>query len=74
MSTAKKPIPPVDVIHEDSGPPLTGVQEKPGSNAVDVDDAQLEEPKDDAFKKSAQAEDASKRPRKRAQTVQSTVR
>jgi hypothetical protein len=27
MTTAKKPTPPVDIIHEDSGPPLTGIQE-----------------------------------------------
>lgn len=67
MSTAKKPIPPVDVIHEDSGPPLTGVEEEQqDSNGVDIDDAQIQEPKDDAFKKSAQPEAKAKRRRKRA--------
>ena len=68
MSTAKKPTPPVDFIHEDSGPPLTGIQEQqPDNNAVDIDDAQIQEPRDDdAFKKSAQPEEEPKRRRKRA--------
>ena len=66
MSTAKKPTPPVDVIQEDSGPPLTGVPEQQDSNAVDIDDAQIQAPKDDAFKKSAQTEAEPKRRRKRA--------
>jgi hypothetical protein len=66
MSTTKKPTPPVDIIHEDSGPPLTGVKEQQESNAVDIDDAQIQEPKDDAFKKSAQPEAEPKRRRKRA--------
>jgi len=52
MNATRKPTPPVDIIHEDSGPPLTGVKEQEG-NAVDIDDAQIQEPKDDAFKKSA---------------------
>ena len=51
--TAKKPIPLVDVINEDSGPPMTGVREQQNGKKVDIDDAQIEEPKDDAFKKSA---------------------
>jgi hypothetical protein len=54
MSANKKPNPPVDVIPEDSGPPLTDVKE-PKKNSegegVDIDDAQIQEPKDDAFKK-----------------------
>ena len=66
MSTAKKPTPPVDVIHEDSGPPLIGEQEQQDSNRVDIDDAQIQEPKDDAFKKPAQPEAEPKRRRKRA--------
>ena len=45
MATAKKRLPPEDVIHEDSGPDKV---------EVDIDDAQIEEPKDDAFKKSPQ--------------------
>jgi hypothetical protein len=66
MSTAKKPTPPVDVINEDSGPPLPGTQEQqPNNDGVDIDDAQIEEPRDDAFKKSAQPEEP-KRRRKRA--------
>jgi hypothetical protein len=63
MSTAKKPTPPVDVIHEDSGPPLTGIED---SNRVGIDDAQIQQPRDDAFKKSAQPEQKPKRRRKRA--------
>jgi hypothetical protein len=66
MSTAKKPTPPVDVIHEDSDPTLTGAKEPQDSNGVDIDDAQIQEPKDDAFKKSAQAESEAKLRRKRA--------
>ena len=54
---AKKPIPPEDVIREESGPPITEVKE-PDKNsddvAVDIDDAQIEEPRDDAFRKSSQ--------------------
>jgi len=61
MSTTKKPIPPVDVIHEDSGPPLTGMRDQQNGKKVDIDDAQIEEPKDDAFKKPAPP-----RPTKRA--------
>jgi hypothetical protein len=57
MITDKKPDPPVDVIHEDSGPPLTDIK-KPKKNAegegLDIDDAQIEEPKDGAFKKAPQ--------------------
>jgi hypothetical protein len=49
MRIAKKPTAPVDVIHEDSGPPLTGDQEQQDSRGVDIDDAQIQEPKDDAF-------------------------
>jgi len=67
MSTAKKPTPPVDMIHEDSGPPLTGVQEqRPGNNGVDIDDAQIQEPKDDVFRKPAELGSTPQRPRKRA--------
>jgi hypothetical protein len=62
MNTAKNPTPPVEIIHEDSGPPLTGVEEQQSdTNGVDIDDAQIQEPKDDAFKKSAQPEAESKR-------------
>jgi hypothetical protein len=66
MSTAKKPNPPVDVIHEDSGPPAAGLPEQQDSNKVDIDDAQIQEPKDNAFKKSAQPDAEPKRRRKRA--------
>ena len=66
MSTAKKSTQPVDVIHEDSGPPLTGEQEQQKDNGVDIDDAQIQAPKDDAFKKPAQPEAEPKRRRKKA--------
>jgi hypothetical protein len=66
MSTAKKPVPPVDVIHEDSGPPLTSGKEEQDSNGLDIDDAQIQEPKDDAFKKPAQPKAEQKLRRKRA--------
>ena len=66
MNTTRKPTAPVDIIHEDSGPPLTGVKEPQDGNAVDIDDAQIQEPKDDAFKKSAQPEVGPKRRRKKA--------
>ena len=65
MSTAKKPNPPADVIHEDSGPPVSGLPEQQDSSGVNIDDAQIQEPKDSAFKKSAQPEAEPKRRRKR---------
>ena len=44
MATKKKPIPPEDVIREESEPPITETQE-PDNNAddveVDIDDAQI---------------------------------
>ena len=57
MRVDKKPNPPLDVIPEDSGPPITGTKEptkKP--EGLDIDDAQIEEPKDGAFKKTPQNE------------------
>ena len=54
MITDKKPNPPVDVIPEDSGPPITDINEpnkNPEGDGIDIDDAQIEKPKDDAFKK-----------------------
>jgi hypothetical protein len=63
MITDKKPNPPVETIPEDSGPPLTDSKEpikNPKGEAVDIDDAQIEEPKDDAFKKAPQKEQPSK--------------
>ena len=63
---AKKPIPPQDVIREESEPPIT--EETPRKNPdaikVDIDDAQIEEPKDDAFRKSPQPVIAPKRRKK----------
>ncbi len=59
MITDKKSDPPVDVIHEDSGPPLTDSKEpkkNPEDEGLDIDDAQIEEPKDGAFKKAPQKE------------------
>jgi len=66
MSTAKKPNPPVDVIHEDSGPPVTGLPEEQNSNGVNIEDAQIQEPKDNVFKKNAQPDAEPKRRRKNA--------
>ena len=58
MITDKKPNhPPVNVIPEDSGPPLTDIKEpkkNPEGEGLDIDDAQIEKPKDDAFKKAPQ--------------------
>jgi hypothetical protein len=57
MIIDKKPNPPVDVIPEDSGPPLTDIKEpkkNPEGDGLDIDDAQIEEPKDGAFKKAPQ--------------------
>lgn len=65
MSVDKQPNPPVDVIPEDSGPPLTDRKE-PAKNpeGLDVDDAQIEEPKDDAFKKTPQKEQPPRKKKK----------
>jgi hypothetical protein len=54
MPTARKPIP-----HED---PKTD----PDQVEVDVDDAQIEEPKDDAFRKSPQPAEPPKQRHKKA--------
>ena len=52
---AKKPIPPEDVIREESEPPITETEEprkkNPDTVNVDIDDALIDEPKDDAFRK-----------------------
>jgi len=65
---AKKPIPTEDVIREESEPPFTEVEEppkeRPGKVEVDIDDAQIDEPKDDAFRKSPQPVKAVKRRKK----------
>jgi hypothetical protein len=65
---AKKPIPPEDVIREESEPPITEVEEPPKKNPnpveVDVDDAQIDLPRDDAFRKSAQPMKEPKRHKK----------
>ena len=55
VKNKKKPVPPADIINEDSGPPVTEVKEpkkNPGGEGIDIDDAQIEEPRDDVFKKS----------------------
>ena len=57
MTTEKKPNPPVEVIPEDSGPPLTDIKEpkkNPEGEGLDIDDAQIEKPKDNVFKKTPQ--------------------
>jgi len=64
----KKPIPQEDVIREESEPPITEIEEPPKKNPdtveVDIDDAQIEEPKDQAFRKSAQPMKAPRRRKK----------
>jgi len=67
MITDKKPNPPVEVIPEDSGPPLTDIKEpkkNPEGEGLDIDDAQIEKPKDDAFKKAPQKEQPSRKSKK----------
>ena len=64
----KKPIPPEDAIREESEPSTTEIKEpqkkNPDTVEVNIDDAQIEEPKDDAFRKSAQPVKAPKRRKK----------
>ena len=68
VAMPKKPIPPDDVIREESEPSITEVEESPKKTpntvGVDIDDAQIEEPKDDAFRKSPQPVKAPKRRKK----------
>jgi hypothetical protein len=45
----KTSSPPIEIINEDSGPPQTDVIKNPLGEALDVDDALIQEPKDDAF-------------------------
>jgi len=62
---AKKPIPPEDVIREESEPPITETEEPRKKDAdtinVDIDDALIDEPKDDAFRTSPQSVNVPKR-------------
>ena len=61
----KKPIPPEDVIREESEPPITEMpKEDPEAVEIDIDDAQIEAPKDDAFRKSPQPVKVPKRRKK----------
>jgi hypothetical protein len=66
MATNKKRIPPEDVIREDSEPTITDPDEAEDEVEVDIDDAQIEEPKDDAFRKSPQPARPPKQRRKMA--------
>ena len=64
---AKKPIPPEDVIREESEPPITETEEPPKNPEtfeIDVDDAQIHERKQDPVRKSAQPVKAPKRRKK----------
>lgn len=65
---AKKQLPPQDVIREESEPSITEIEEPPKKNpdtvGVDIDDAQIEEPRDDAFRKSPEPVKAPKRRKK----------
>jgi len=62
---AKKPIPPEDAIREESEPSITEEEEpqkkNPDTVEVNIDDARIDEPKDDAFRKSPQPVKAPKR-------------
>jgi hypothetical protein len=53
MESKERPIPPAESIKEDSGAPVTEVKEakKNPEGGVDIDDAQIQEPTDDAFRK-----------------------
>lgn len=56
MATNKKPSPPVDAIPKDSTPLSRAARDRrsiPQGEGVDVDDTQIEEPKDDAFRKAS---------------------
>ena len=64
---AKKPIPAEDVIWEESEPPITETEEtpkNPDAISVDIDDALIDEPKDDAFRKSPRSVNDPKRRKK----------
>jgi hypothetical protein len=64
----KKPIPQEDVIRAESEPSITEIEEpqekNPDTVEVDIDDAQIDEPRDDAFRKSPEAVKAPKRRKK----------
>jgi hypothetical protein len=63
---AEKKLPPEDVIREDSEPSVTEIKEpkKPDEEGVDIDDAQIQEPRDDAFRRSPQPAQPPKQQRK----------
>jgi len=62
----KKPIPPEDVIREESEPPITETEEPPKENPdmVEVDDDSQTEEGEDRFRKSPQPVKAPKRRKK----------
>lgn len=64
MSLNKKPNPPLDVIPEDSGPSTNTNEPTKHPDRLDVDDAQIEEPKDGLFKKAPQKEEPTKKRKK----------
>jgi hypothetical protein len=65
MNADKQSNPPLDTISDDSGPPLNGLKEPTTNRAsLDIDDAQIEEPKDGAFKKAPQKEHPPKKRKK----------
>jgi len=65
---AKRSIPREDVIREESEPSITEIEEPPKKSPnmveVDIDDAQIEEPRDDAFRKSPEPVKAPRRRKK----------
>ena len=48
-NTDRQKPPPEDIIRKESGPEFKKI--KPGETGVDIDDAMIEEPKDDAFER-----------------------
>jgi hypothetical protein len=66
MITDKKRNLPI-VIPEDSGPPPTDIKDpkkNPEGEGLDIDDAQIEEPRDEAFKKAPEKQQPLKKRKK----------
>jgi hypothetical protein len=70
---AKKSVPPDDVIRDESGPPISEppvteteapAKKDPAILEIDIDDAQIDEPTEDVFRKSPQPMKAPKQRKK----------
>jgi len=60
-------LPPDQIIHEDSGPPISEPKNRlPGEPEDDFDDSMIEEPKDETFDAQAKADGMSSEERQRA--------